>query len=59
MTCHIEDLKGGGLLLGETLESSLELGEKHEAFVSKCKSVCSCYLDFTVLRIELKLACLF
>ncbi len=40
MMGHIDDLKGiGNLLLGETLESSLELGEKHEAFVSKCKSV--------------------
>jgi len=39
MQGHVDDLTSGGLLLGDTLESSLELGEKHEAFVQKCKSV--------------------
>ncbi|XP_064394255.1 guanine nucleotide exchange factor DBS-like isoform X2 [Halichondria panicea] len=45
MQGHIDDLKSGGLLLGDTLESSLELGEKHEAFVSKCKSTMDEHMD--------------
>lgn len=36
---YIEDLTTGGVHLGDSLENSLELGEKHEAFVTKCKSV--------------------
>ena len=39
MQGHIDDLTGGGVILGDTLESALELGEKHEAFVTKCKTV--------------------
>ena len=35
----IDDVKSGGIVLGDTLESALELGEKHEAFVTKCKNV--------------------
>ena len=35
----IEDVKSGGIVLGDTLEAALELGEKHEAFVTKCKTV--------------------
>ena len=38
---YINDLTAGGVHLGDTLESSLELGEKHEAFVTKCKNVSS------------------
>ena len=36
---YIEDVKSGGIVLGDSLESALELGEKHEAFVTKCKTV--------------------
>ena len=36
---YVEDLTTGGVHLGDTLENSLELGEKHETFVAKCKSV--------------------
>ena len=36
---YIDDVKAGGIVLGDTLETALELGEKHEAFVSKCKTV--------------------
>lgn len=36
---YIDDLTAGGVHLGDTLESALELGEKHEAFVTKCKMV--------------------
>ncbi len=39
MEGHIEDLATSELKLGDTLESALELGEKHEAFVTKCKEV--------------------
>ena len=35
----IDDVKSGGIVLGDTLESALELGENHEAFVTKCKTV--------------------
>ena len=35
----IDDVKSGGIVLGDNLETALELGEKHEAFVSKCKTV--------------------
>ena len=40
----IEDVKSGGIVLGDTLEAALELGEKHEAFVTKCKTVRFCLL---------------
>ena len=36
---YIEAMTAGGLQLGDTLESALELGDKHEAFVNKCKTV--------------------
>ena len=36
---YIDDVKSGGIVLGDSLETALELGEKHEAFVSKCKNV--------------------
>ena len=36
---YIEDVKSGGIVLGDNLETALELGEKHEAFVTKCKTV--------------------
>lgn len=39
---YIEDLTAGGVNLGDTLELALELGEKHEAFVTKCKMVSFC-----------------
>ena len=35
----VDDLMTGGVSLGDTLEAALELGEKHEVFVNKCKSV--------------------
>lgn len=34
----VDDLMTGGVSLGDTLEAALELGEKHEVFVNKCKS---------------------
>ena len=33
------ELTSGGIHLGDSLESSLELGEKHEFFVTKIKIV--------------------
>ena len=40
MQGHINDLTGSKfMVLGDTLESALELGEKHEAFATKCKEV--------------------
>ena len=41
MQGHIQDLDTGSgvTVIGETLEAALELGEKHEAFVTKCKQV--------------------
>ena len=40
MKSHIDDLTGSKfMVLGDTLESALELGEKHEAFITKCKEV--------------------
>lgn len=36
---HIDDLTHTELIIGETLEIALELGEKHEVFVSTCKEV--------------------
>ena len=40
MQGHIDDLTDGKVIaVGDTLESALELGEKHEAFVTKCKEV--------------------
>ena len=37
-----DDVKSGGIVLGDTLETALELGEKHEAYVTKCKTVSFC-----------------
>ena len=37
-----DDVKSGGVVLGDTLEMALELGEKHEAYVTKCKTVSFC-----------------
>ncbi len=34
-----DELTSGGINLGDTLESSLELGEKHEIFVTRIKNV--------------------
>ncbi len=39
MQAHIDDMTDGTLSIGETLETALELGEKHENFVSTCKEV--------------------
>ena len=40
MQGHIDDLTDSKVIaVGDTLESALELGEKHEAFVTKCKEV--------------------
>ena len=39
MQGHIDDMTDGKITIGETLESALELGEKHENFVSSCKEV--------------------
>ena len=36
---YIADVKSEGVVLGDNLETALELGEKHEAFVTKCKTV--------------------
>ena len=36
---YVDDLTNSELKIGDTLESALELGEKHEAFVTKCKEV--------------------
>ena len=38
MKGHIYDLTDSKVI-GDTLESALELGEKHEAFATKCKEV--------------------
>ena len=38
MKSHIDDLTDSKVI-GDTLESALELGEKHEAFITKCKEV--------------------
>ena len=40
MQGHIGDLTSDNVTIGESLEASLELGEKHENFVSTCKEVC-------------------
>ena len=47
MQGHIADLATGSgvTVIGETLEAALELGEKHEAFVSKCKEVSVCVAE--------------
>ena len=39
MQGHIDDMTDGKITIGEALESALELGEKHENFVSTCKEV--------------------
>ena len=40
MQGHIDDLTDSKVIaVGDTLESALELGEKFEAFVTKCKEV--------------------
>ena len=39
MQGHIEDLTSSEPTLGDTLEVGLELGEKHELFVTKCVEV--------------------
>lgn len=39
MTGHIDDMTTVTTVTGENLESALELGEKHESFVSTCKEV--------------------
>ena len=36
---YVDDLTSSELKIGDTLESALELGDKHEAFVTKCKEV--------------------
>lgn len=40
MQGHIDDMTNGAVTIGENLEAALELGEKHESFVSTCKEVC-------------------
>ena len=40
-----DDVKSGDIVLGDTLETALELGEKHEAFFTKCKTVSFCHLS--------------
>jgi hypothetical protein len=37
MQGHIDDMTNADISIGESLELSLELGEKHEVFVSTCK----------------------
>ena len=54
----IEDVKSGGIVLGDTLEAALELGEKHEAFVTKCKTVRFCLLILYIIDIFLLLCLL-
>ena len=40
MQGHIDDLTDSNVLaMGDSLESALQLGEKHEAFFAKCKEV--------------------
>ena len=36
---YIEDVKSGSIVLGDNLETALELEEKHEAFIIKCNTV--------------------
>ena len=35
---HQKDVTGE-VVIGDTLEAALELGEKHESFVNKCREV--------------------
>ena len=46
MNEYIDDVKSGGIVLGDSLETALELGEKHEAFVTKCKIVSYLVMSF-------------
>lgn len=39
MQGHIEDMAEDKVVLGDTLESALEQGEKHELFATKCMEV--------------------
>ena len=39
MQGHIDDMTDSRITIGEALESALELGEKHENFVTTCKEV--------------------
>ena len=41
MKMYMDELTAGGIHLGDMLESSLELGERHELFVTKIKNVSS------------------
>ena len=52
----IDDVKSGGIVLGDTLETALELGEKHEAFVTKCKTVSFCSPRFVNVNLSLSLS---
>ncbi len=47
---YVEDLTSGGVHLGDTLENSLELGEKHEAFIAKCKSVSNGHITYVCMQ---------
>ena len=40
MLGHIDDLAEDKAVLGDSLESALEQGEKHEAHATKCMEVC-------------------
>ena len=40
MQGHIDDLTDSNIIaMGDSLESALQLGERHEAFFTKCKEV--------------------
>ena len=58
-----DDIKSGDTVLGDTLETALELGEKHEAFVTNCKTVgvklfahLSCVLCLILISLSLSLS---
>ena len=36
---HNDDLTGSEIVIGDTLEDALELGDRHEKFVTRCKEV--------------------
>ena len=50
MSAHLSDLNSSEQVVGETLESALELGEKHEVFVQECMKVQYVYVYMYSMR---------
>ena len=36
---HNDDLTGSEIVIGDTLEDAVELGDRHDKFVTRCKEV--------------------